>query len=526
MKSVGYKKLIISSALFITLLYNFDLGRYFFNQINNNLNFHNLYFIFGVYVFEITFLILLILIIGQRYLLKPIIITLILFGAVAKYFKTNYGVLINDDIIVSTFHTFLERNYDELNDMLNLKFFTRIFIFVIMPSIFILKIKINYPSAFKNEIFQRLIIVIVSFCFVLIIIFANYKNISLIGRKNSKIFTQLIPSYAITSIYNVYKNYYKSIPEMKFIENSPKEDDLNDREILVLVIGETARADHFSIFGYEKNTNALLNQKNIKFFKSAKSCGTVTAYSVPCIFYLDKYENYTPLKAEFTQNVLDVIDIEENHKVIWVENNSSCKHVCDRIETRDLKDSNNPSFNPNQYDEILIKETKKIFNEYKSSDLLIVLHTLGSHGPKYFKRYPEEFEYFKPVCKKNSPEECSNEELINAYDNTILYTDYILSELIDLIKINLNPKDKAALLYVSDHGESLGEKNIYLHGLPNSIAPSEQTHIPIILWSNLNKKNIELVESNVSHENIPITLIDFFNLKTKIKFNTNSLFNY
>ena len=107
-----------------------------------------------------------------------------------------------------------------------------------------------------------------------------------------------------------------------------------------------------------------------------------------------------------------------------------------------------------------------------------------------------------------------------------MYTDYILSELIDLIKINTNPNDKAAMLYVSDHGESLGEKNIYLHGLPNSIAPREQKHIPIILWSNLTSKNVQIVENEVSHENIPVTLLDFFNLKTKIEFKTKSLFKF
>ena len=526
MQGIDFKKFIITSSLFITLLFNYDFFTYFFSIKDNHFNFHNCYFVFGLYFLIITFLNLLILTIGQRYLLKPLIIILFFIGAIAKYFKSNYGVLINDDVIVSTFHTFLEKNYSELNDILNLKIFISIFVFAIIPSFIILRIKINYPSLYIKEIFQRIVIIIISFSILLIIIFGNYKNVSLIARKNNKILTQLIPTYAITSIYDVYKNYYKSDPEMKILVRSTQEDDLLDREIMILVIGETARADHFSLIGYEKNTNPLLSKKNIKIFNSATSCGTITAYSVPCIFYMDKYKDYNPSKAEFTQNVLDVINSTENHKVIWVENNSSCKHVCDRIETIDFMDIKSPRYTPNEFDYILVKEAKKILKENKSGDLLIILHTLGSHGPKYFKRYPEEFEYFKPVCKQNSPEECTREELINTYDNTIVYTDYILSELINLIKININPNDKAAMLYVSDHGESLGEKNIYLHGLPNSIAPREQKHIPIILWSNLTSKNVQIVENEVSHENIPVTLLDFFNLKTKIEFKTKSLFKF
>ena len=526
MLTIEYKKLIIISSIFIALLFNYDFVSYYFSFKNNHFNFHNWYFVFGLYFLIISFLNFFILVFGQRYLLKPIIITLFIIGAIAKYFKSNYGVLINDDVIVSTFHTFIEKNYAELNDILNLKFFISILIFAIIPSLFIFRIKVNYPSSFIKEIIQRLVIILISFSILLIIIFGNYKNVSLIARKNNKILTQLIPTYAITSIYDVYKNYYQSDPEMKILVRSIQEDDLLDREIMILVIGETARADHFSLFGYKKNTNPLLSKKNIKFFNSATSCGTITAYSVPCIFYLDKYKDYSPSKAEFTQNVLDVINISENHKVIWVENNSSCKHVCDRIETIDFMNKNSPRYSPNEFDEILVKETKKIFSENKSGDLLIILHSLGSHGPKYFKRYPENFEYFKPVCKKNSPEECTNEELINTYDNTIVYTDYILSELIDLIKINTNPNDKAAMLYVSDHGESLGEKNIYLHGLPNSIAPKEQKHIPIILWSNLTSQNVQIIENEVSQENIPVTLLDFFNLQTKIEFKTKSLFKF
>ena len=107
---------------------------------------------------------------------------------------------------------------------------------------------------------------------------------------------------------------------------------------------------------------------------------------------------------------------------------------------------------------------------------------MGNHGPAYFKRYPKEFEKFKPACQTAELSECSDEEIGNAYDNAILYTDYFLSQVVQLLKQN-EQKFEASMLYISDHGESLGENNLYLHGMPYMLAPSEQTDVPVIVWA-------------------------------------------
>jgi lipid A ethanolaminephosphotransferase len=112
---------------------------------------------------------------------------------------------------------------------------------------------------------------------------------------------------------------------------------------------------------------------------------------------------------------------------------------------------------------------------------VIVLHQKGSHGPAYFQRIPAEFRKFSPVCHTSQLQECSRSEIINAYDNSILYTDYVLSRLIDFLRQHEEDYD-ASLIYVSDHGESLGEKGIYLHGMPYMIAPDEQKHVPLLFW--------------------------------------------
>ncbi len=116
-----------------------------------------------------------------------------------------------------------------------------------------------------------------------------------------------------------------------------------------------------------------------------------------------------------------------------------------------------------------------------NGDAVIVLHQKGSHGPAYYLRYPNSFEKFKPVCTTSELQQCSQEEIVNAYDNTILYTDYVLAKVIDFLQNNSNKFD-TGMLYVSDHGESLGENNLYLHGSPYAIAPKNQTHIPMLVW--------------------------------------------
>jgi lipid A ethanolaminephosphotransferase len=352
------------------------------------------------------------------------------------------------------------------------------------------------------------------------LVFVNYKNVSLIGRKNHKINTQIIPTYTISSMKNVVKKYYASKRVFKIHDANPKHDGLADKEIMILVVGETARADHFNLGGYKKETNPRLKKEGIKFYNNVTSCGTLTAYSVPCMFYLDKYEDYSPSKAKYQQNVLDLIQSTKGHHVWWLENNSSCKNVCERVNVLDYYKKTQKEYNPNQQDGFLIGETGKILEQYKNDrdDVLIVLHTIGSHGPKYYKRYPKEFETFKPTCATESPEKCDREHLVNTYDNTIVYTDYVLSELIHLLKKYDGPKTKLGLLYVSDHGESLGEKNVYLHGLPKMLAPKAQTHVPMIEWTNEFKNNEpEIIDTALTHEHLPKMLIDFFSIKTSLR---------
>jgi lipid A ethanolaminephosphotransferase len=253
------------------------------------------------------------------------------------------------------------------------------------------------------------------------------------------------------------------------------------KNLLILVAGETARAENFSLNGYGRNTNPRLSQEAIINFGNVSSCGTATAVSLPCMFSNLGRDNYSDEVAKQQEGLLDVV-AHSNIPVLWRDNNSGCKGACDRVASESVAELHvEPYCNSEEcFDEILLHNLGDYLAQLKG-DGMIVLHQKGSHGPTSYKRYPEKFKQVTPVCATSELQNCSQAEIVNAYDNTILYTDYFLSQVIAFLKQHADEYN-GAMLYVSDHGESLGENNIYLHGLPYFMAPSQQTHVPMIAW--------------------------------------------
>jgi lipid A ethanolaminephosphotransferase len=298
-------------------------------------------------------------------------------------------------------------------------------------------------------------------------------------------------------------------------------DDTKKRKLVILVVGETARADRFSLNGYEKETNPLLKNEDIFNFENTYSCGTATAVSVPCMFSIYGRDNYSNEKGRYTENVLDILK-KSGVNVLWLDNNSDSKGVALRVEYQDYKDpKNNPICDGECRDEGMLSNLQTYIDSKKENDIVIVLHQMGNHGPAYYKRYPKSFEKFTPMCKDNQVENCSMEEISNAYDNAILYTDYFLSKTIDFLKQH-NDFD-TSMIYMSDHGESLGENNLYLHGYPYAIAPDTQKHVPFIMWFGKDMKTTidadklkSMNNQNLSHDNLFHTVLGLFNVKTNV----------
>lgn len=255
--------------------------------------------------------------------------------------------------------------------------------------------------------------------------------------------------------------------------------------LLMLVLGETGRSGHFGINGYERNTTPELARAGVATFRNAWSCGTSTAASVPCMFSHLSREGWSGRDGEW-ENLLDVLR-HAGLAVLWVDNQpGGCKGVCDRVPTVNTATEQDPALCPagECHDAILLKNLDAriaaLPAEQRARGVVVVLHQMGSHGPAYSQRSPEAFKRFQPECRSAHLPDCDAQALRNAYDNTIAYTDHVLGRAIDWLQ--RQPAYDTGLLYVADHGESLGENNIYLHGLPYALAPDVQKHVPWITW--------------------------------------------
>ncbi len=297
-------------------------------------------------------------------------------------------------------------------------------------------------------------------------------------------------------------------------------------KVLVLVLGETARAANFSLLGYARNTNPQLSGLDLIAFRNVTACGTSTEVSVPCMFSRYGRADYDERRIRQSEGLLDVL-VRGGYDVRWRDNQSGCKGVCKgpRIDYRKLDATLAPELcDAGQcLDGILVRS---LDNELAAvrGNTVIVLHMMGSHGPAYFRRYPDAFRRFSPDCQTAQLRDCSRAEVVNAYDNGILYTDHVLAGLVESLRARAAEVD-AAMLYVSDHGESLGEAGLYLHGIPYAIAPGVQTHVPMLAWvstelaaaDGLERACLErTADLPLSHDNLFDTVLGLLDVQTAI----------
>ena len=523
-KKIKFYYFILLTALFITFVYNLKFFKILYENIGFS-SFASIYFFFAIIIAIIFAISILLLILGQQYVLKPLAIFLIILSSILSFYNHQYGVTVDEQMIINTLQTDLK----EALDLMSVGFFIHIFFLGFIPSAIIYFVEIEYGS-FKKDLILRLSFLVVAILIITIITFVNFKQVSFITRQNNNLNQHITPLYTLTSTYRLAKLSLQAESKFTKLGEDAKLLKHNKKIIGIMVVGETARADRFSLNGYSKETNAYLKDKGVFSFKNTISCGTATAYSVPCMFFLNGEKNYTQSKAKNQSNVLDVLSFA-GVKTIWVNNNSSCKNVCTRIETLNIITSSGGEDKNTILDEKLLDTTNQILKNNKG-DILIVLHTMGSHGPRYYKRFPQKFAKFKPFCNNDTPQNCSKEELSNAFDNTIVYTDYILSRLIDILK---DKKEyDTFLFYASDHGESLGENGIYLHGLPKKIAPKEQTNFAMILWlsdqivknQNINLSKIKnMANKELNHDYLPHTLLNLFKVQSSVYKKDLSLVN-
>lgn len=473
---ISSSALVLVLSLYFGLVLNFGFWRFIADNLEIS-GWAGWVFLASLPFFIVVPLYLFFSLIVCPYIVKPLLTILLLLSSVANYAMFNLGVFIDSDM----YRNIIETNSREAFDLITFSAVVWVLLSGILPLLPLWWAKIVFVP-WKTELFLRFRNMLAAFLMLLCFVPVSYKEYVSFGRNNREV-RKLINTF--NYIYAVGR-YYKrqSDATRKFVvldDKASAEFPVNaPRRVLVLMIGETARAKNFSLYVYERETNPLLAKQDIVSFQDTSSCGTATAVSLPCMFSHFGRDNFDADDAKYTQNLVDLLQLA-GYDVWWRENDDGCKGVCKRVASEDMVASRNPIHCEKDFcrDEVLLNGLFEKISELKK-DTVIVLHMMGSHRPTYYKRYPERFKKFLPACDTADLQKCSREQIVNTYDNTILYTDFVISSAIDILK--KFPQHETGLIYISDHGESLGENNIYLHGIPYAIAPQEQKKVPFLLW--------------------------------------------
>lgn len=420
--------------------------------------------------------------------------------AIMLYFVNTYDVLVTDSMMGNVFNT----RYSEASGYFSLSAVLYVVFLGILPATLLILQQIDYKSLKRFGINTG-----IALATMVAMVAININNFTWIDRHATKLGSLLMPwSYTVNSVryYNAEckRNQKEILLPDATITNSRK-------EVVVIIIGESARRQNFSLYGYDKKTNPLLENQAVTAL-TAKSAATYTTAGVKAI--LD--HKPTDKLYEILPNYLYRAGVD----VVWRTANwgEPPVHIEKYQKVADLKAAYPDA--DDRYDGILTVGLKEVVESSAADKVLIVLHTSTSHGPTYYSKYPSEFEHFTPVCTTVEMAKAVPEELINAYDNTILYTDYLVNEVIESMKSLTDYR--SCVMFISDHGESLGENNLYMHGVPMAMAPKEQVEIPFIVWTSDSSKIKAIDEAGQYH--VFHSTMDFLSIDSPVYDSQMSIF--
>lgn len=487
-------------SLYTLLAYHYPLFKVIVENLEGGFNSVIITVGFAVLMLATNFLIYNLLLYLTRTVGKWIIAFTLIGDAIMLYFVNTYDVLVTDSMMGNVFNT----RYSEASGYFSLSAVLYVVFLGILPATLLILQKIDYKSLKRFGINTGIAIATM-----VAMVAININNFTWIDRHATKLGSLLMPwSYTVNSVryYNAERkrNQKEILLPDATITNSRK-------EVVVLLIGESARRQNFSLYGYDKQTNPLLENQAVTVL-TAKSAATYTTAGVKAI--LD--HKPTDKLYEILPNYLYRAGVD----VVWRTANwgEPPVHIEKYQKVADLK-STYPDADE-RYDGILTVGLKEVVESSTADKMLIILHTSTSHGPTYYSKYPSEFERFTPVCTTVEMAKAVPEELINAYDNTILYTDHIVNEVIESMKSLTDYR--SCVIFISDHGESLGENNLYMHGVPMAMAPKEQVEIPFIVWTSDGSKIKAIDEAGQYH--IFHSTMDFLSIDSPVYDSQMSIF--
>lgn len=448
---------------------------------------NGLTFMLGFFVFVLGLQIAFLSLFAWGRLVKPVLIFVLIYAALGAYFMLSYGVVVDKSMLVNVLQTDLR----ESKELFSLQLVLVLSLMALLPIILLWRVKLQ-SAPFFAQLKSNFLLLLLAIVMALAAVMLTFQSTASVMRNHKELRFMINPLNSVYALglivaepFTRHKLGLQAIGQDATVGASWQAN--KKPALLIVVIGETARAANFSLNGYARDTNPELAQAQVANFTNVHSCGTSTAASVPCMFSHLGREAYSKRTADY-EGLLPVLK-HAGLGVLWRDNNAGCKGVCstEPAEYDDMSRLSVADWCENQtcFDEILLHQLDErvasVLKDRKTNGAVIFMHQMGSHGPAYYLRSPLAYKVFLPECTSNNLQDCTQAQVINAYDNTIRYSDHFLAQTINWLNSHENQYD-TAMLYVSDHGESLGENNTYLHGLPYLIAPDVQKHVPMVVW--------------------------------------------
>ena len=417
-------------------------------------------------------------------------VLLLLVAAANSYFMITYGVVIDPTMMANTVQT----DVREVRDLLSWPMLVVLALGVLLPGWWWWRQPVQKLPA-RGLLGRQLGLATLAALVLLVVVWASFQDLASTMRNDKSLRYMLNP---FNTLYASARLVMGQTAQARMPLQAIGQDAVfapatlagHKPPLIVLVVGETVRAANFGLGGYARDTTPLLRQLQgtgeLAYFSNVSSCGTNTQVSVPCMFSHLGREAYGKNDIPY-ENLLDVLQ-RAGMQVLWLDNQSGCKGLCDRVPNTSTLALKDPVLCPDGecFDEIMLRvlperlaQLEKSSARDKAAGTVVVLHQMGNHGPAYYKRTPADMKVYQPECRSTVLQDCPAQEIVNAYDNAVRYTDHLLAQTVRWLKSQPRP---SAMLYVSDHGESLGEKGLYLHGMPYMMAPKEQTHVPMVMW--------------------------------------------
>lgn len=489
----------------------------------------------GMAVWIVAALTLLLSLLAWKGVLKPALLLLLLTAASSSYFMQQYGVVIDATMLANVANT----DVREVRDLMSWSLLLSIGLIALLPGWWLLRQSVAVRR-FGPQALRNLVGAVVALLVLLGVTLLAFQDLASLMRNHKQV------RYLVNPLNTLYAVGKLALDHGSKASRGLEAIGLDARlgptyatgqrtPLVVLVVGETARAANFSLDGYARQTNprleALLAEGlGLTYYNAVQSCGTNTQVSLPCMFSHLGKAAFESTRQPY-ENLLDVLQ-RAGLAVLWIDNQAGCKGLCDRVDHVNTFDLTTPGLCSADecFDEILLADLDQRIAALdpvrRARGVVLVLHQMGSHGPAYYKRVPPAFKRFLPECRSNVLQDCARQELVNSYDNTLLYTDHVLAGLVRWLdgQASRGTRD-TAMVYVSDHGESLGENNLYLHGLPYALAPDTQTQVPMLSWIsepmaqrlNLRRQCLrEHAATPLSHDNLFHAMLGLLDVQTAL----------